>query len=190
MNKKKGLRKLCKSIRNGIGLDERLLFDRMMFTHLINSDLYKSANTLLVYVSVNNEADTLNIIKYSLADGKRVAVPRCIGNKMIFIELKSFEELSEGEFGIPTVASNNIIVDDFLNSVCIVPGLGFDRYGNRLGYGGGYYDRFLSCNPVISVGFCYERCCFNNLPAEGHDIKTQFILTEKGLRNSKKEVSE
>ncbi len=190
MNKKKELRKLCKSIRKRIGLGERLLFDSMIFTHLINSDLYKSSKTLLIYVSVNNEADTLNIIKYALADGKRVAVPRCNGNIMNFIELKSFEELSEGDFGIPTVDSDdNKIIDDFSDALCIVPGLGFDRYGNRLGYGGGYYDRFLSCNHVTSVGLCYERCRFDMLPAEEHDIKIDYILTENGLRNSKKEVS-
>lgn len=190
MNKKKELRKLCKSIRNRIGFDERLLFDRMIFTHLINSDLYKNSNTLLVYVSFNNEADTLNIIRYALADGKHVAVPRCDGGIMNFFALNSFEDLCEGEFGIPTVDSDdNKIIDDFSGALCIVPGLGFDCYGNRLGYGGGYYDRFLACNSVTSVGLCYERCCFYKLPAEEHDIKIEFILTENGLRNSKKEVS-
>lgn len=190
MNKKKEFRKLCKSIRNRIGFDERLLFDSMIFTHLINSDLYNNSNTLLIYVSVNNEVDTLNIIKHALADGKRVAVPQCESSIMNFVAMNSFEDLSEGDFGIPTVDSENIkIINDFSDALCIVPGLGFDRYGNRLGYGGGYYDRFLSCNHVTSVGLCYERCRFDMLPAEEHDVKTDYILTENGLRNSKKEVS-
>lgn len=187
---KKELRKFYKSIRECISRNEKTLFDSKIFTFLVNSELFKDAETLLIYVSVNNEIDTNSIIKFALSEGKKVAVPYCVGNMMNFLVIKSPDDLIDGKFGIPTADPEKCFsVEDFSNALCVVPGLSFDNYGNRLGYGGGFYDRFLSKNKVKTVGLCYERSISNALPIEKYDIATDYILNENGLKTAKKEVS-
>jgi 5-formyltetrahydrofolate cyclo-ligase len=189
INKEK-LRILYRSIRNSFNSKEKVLLDQKITAFFVNSELYKNSKIIFVYVSAKGEVDTLNLIKIALSDGKKVAVPYCCEQKMKFYFIKSLDELSEGSFGIPEpIPDESNIAASFDNAVCIVPGLSFDCYGNRLGYGGGYYDRFLSKNNMTTIGFCYERCLCHKLPSEEYDIKTNYILTENCLRNSKKEVS-
>lgn len=191
MTDKTALRKLYKSVRNSFNNYEKSLIDEKIFTQFINSDLYKNSISLLIYVSSKGETDTFNIINYALANGKSVAVPYCEDEMMIFYNINSLDDLREGAFGIPEPDPKKCTaVCDFSDAVCIVPALSFDFFGNRLGYGGGYYDRFLSENSVITVGLCRERSLCPCLPSEEHDIAIDYILTENGLRNSKKEVSE
>lgn len=184
-------RRLYRNIRNTVSHAEKEESDKRIFTSLINSNIYKSSDLLLVYVSFGSEVETRNIIEHALNVGKRVAVPLCVDKEMSFYEIHSLSELIIGKFGIPTVeAGNNSEVSNFSKALCIVPALCFDVYGARIGYGGGYYDRFLSANKVVSVGLSYERCLCGKIPHEKHDIKVDYILTEKCLRNSKcKEVS-
>lgn len=188
---KRNIRSLYKKIRKSVSLCEKTDFDTRIFTSFVNSDVFKSAEKIIIYVSVGDEPDTLNIIEYSLNNNKRVAVPVCIDNYMYFYEIYSVSELVPGKFGIPSVDIQiNTEIADFENAVCVVPGICFDYFGNRIGYGGGYYDRFLSANAVKTIGLCYERCICNKLPIEKFDKSVNFILSEKCLRNSKyKEVS-
>ncbi len=183
MIKKKENRKHYKIIRKSITKEEKRCFDRRIFTFFINSVLYKKADKLLIYVSVNGEVDTLDIISRALSDGKKVAVPYCSGKEMKFLVINSPDDLSEGEFGIPTADPERCeFVSDFNNTLCIVPGLSFDVKGNRLGYGGGFYDRFLCAHPVDTVGLCYERCLSESVPTEKFDIKINYVLTENGFK--------
>lgn len=176
---KKELRILYKSIRNSISDCEKIKFDKSVFTRFINSDLYKKSKLILVYVSVGSETDTLDIIKFALNDGKFVAVPYCSGSEMKFYRINSLDCLSTGKYGIPTVTpDDDNLVGDYEQAVCVVPALSLDLYGNRLGYGGGYYDRFLSDKSIFTVGLCYERCIHSCLPLQEHDIKVNYILTE------------
>lgn len=177
--KKCNLRKLFKSVRNCITAEEKADYDSRIFTSFINSPIFLNASLLLIYVSFGSEADTLNIINFALKSGKRVAVPFCNGDLMEFYEISSTENLSEGKFGIPTVfPDENKRINDFDGTVCVVPALSFDMSGNRLGYGGGFYDRFLCDKQILTVGLTYERCLCHFLPAEEHDMKINFILTE------------
>lgn len=181
--KKTQLRMLYKSVRNSICENEKLEFDKRIFTQLINSQIYKDANLLLIYVSFGGEIDTVNIINHALNSGKNVAVPYCKDNEMLFYIINSSDELIKGRFGIPTVIPDNSrLVTDYGNAVCVIPALSFDGYGNRLGYGGGFYDRFLSDKDITAVGLCFERCIHSALPSEEHDIKVGYILTENRLK--------
>lgn len=188
---KKSLRKLYRNIRSTVSYSEKLKFDNRISARLINSDLFNSSSLILIYVSVSDEIDTYGIIEYSLKNGKRIAVPVCENNNMYFCEIHSPDELVSGKYGIPTVDSvNNIPVNIGTDSLCIVPALCFDRSGNRIGYGGGYYDRFLSCNNIKTIGLCYERCLCPDINSDIHDVSVDYILTENYFRNSKfKEVS-
>lgn len=179
---KKKLRALYKSVRNGISESEKKKADTCIFTRFVNSDLFADSEIILIYISVGSEPDTLKLMDYSLRNGKRVAVPHCIGLNMNFYFIESTDCFVDGEFGIPTVIpENENLVFDFKNTVCVVPALSFDRFGNRLGYGGGYYDRFLYDKNFPTVGLCYERCVATVLPAEEHDIRVDYILNENRL---------
>ena len=187
---KKELRRLYKSVRKSIMPKDKSDFDKRIFTSLINSPIYQKSKSLMIYVSFNDEADTINIIRYALSDGRIVAVPYCNGTDMEFLVINSLDDLSEGEFGIPTAnPEKNHVFNDFKDALCIVPGLSFDIFGNRLGYGGGFYDRFLINKDVVTLGITYERCLSERLQNEEHDVRIDYILTEKCLRNSKEEVS-
>lgn len=180
---KSKLRKLYKSVRNGLTDVEKRTFDNRIFTRFINSSVYRESHTLLIYVSFGSEADTLDIIRFALDDGKCVAIPFCNGKEMDFYILNSLECLVEGKFGIPSVVPDESrLIRDFSDSVCIVPALSFDSSGNRLGYGGGYYDRFLGDKDITTVGFCFGRCIHSVLPAEKYDVKVDYVLTENEFK--------
>lgn len=186
ISEKKVLRQHYKAVRNSITQGEKAAMDKRIFSSFIASEYFNEFSTFLIYVSCAGEADTRSIIEFALKNGKHVAVPYCHGSNMSFYEIKSLNDLTDGAFGIPTVdISNATEITDFRGSPCIVPALAFDINGNRLGYGGGYYDRFLAANKVPTLGLCYEKCIASQIPAESFDIKIDCILTENQFRNSK-----
>ena len=148
--------------------------------------LKKSHNisVFLIYVSFRDEVDTKELIEYLLSSGGKVAVPRCYDNgRMEFFVISSLENLRTSAYGILEPEDDERFrVTDFENSLCIVPGLAFDINGMRIGYGGGYYDRFLEKHEnMISVGFCYDSLIEKSVLTEKHDRKVDYIITEKGI---------
>lgn len=190
MNKTE-LRKHYKSVRNNIPQNLKSEYDCLIFSSFVNSAFSSDYDLYLCYISVNSEVDTYNIINFLLSSGKRVAVPFCDEKTMKFYEIKSVDDFIIGAFGIPTVdCSHHTVISDFENALCIVPALSFDNEGNRLGYGGGFYDRFLSEKKIKTLGLCYEECISSKLPSEDYDMKIDFVLTEKSFKLSKiKEAS-
>lgn len=160
--------------------------DNLIFDCFMQSDILKKAQKILTYVSFRSEVDTRQIID-SVFDQKIVlAVPKCGSDgKMDFFTINTLNELIPSAYGIPEPVDNpQTIVKEFDNTVCIVPGLTFDIKGKRMGYGGGYYDRFLSAHPeIITVGLCYNSLLSDLVPSEPHDISVDYIITEKGLIN-------
>ena len=148
--------------------------------------LKKSHNisVFLIYVSFRDEVDTKELIEYLLSSGGKVAVPRCYDNgRMEFFVISSLENLRTSAYGIlEPEGDERFRVTDFEDSLCIVPGLAFDSSGMRIGYGGGYYDRFLEKHEnMISVGFCYDSLIEKSVLTEKHDRKVDYIITEKGI---------
>lgn len=184
INDKNSLRKLYSSIRNGIDSVFRDEADRRMVSYLINSVYFKESRNILVYISYRSEVNTDYLIDYCLKVNKSVFVPLWNNSRMDFYRIKSKNDLSDNINGIPVPDISKC--EKYINSsesLCIVPGLSFDKSGNRLGYGGGYYDRFLNENKVESVALCYERCfCNNILPTEKHDIPIKIIITENSVK--------
>ena len=166
MTDKYAARRLCRSIRDGISAVERLELDRRMTAALLNCELYSNARSILTYVSVGSEPDTRDFINAALRDGKTVAVPNCDSGEMLFYQIDSLVSLSPGKFD---------------GALCVVPALGLDRQGNRLGYGGGYYDRFLAAHEVTTLAICRESCIYDYLPTDPHDIRIHLALTERGF---------
>ena len=171
MNKNE-LRKNYKDIRNNI--KDRNIQNEIIFNKVISLEKVKKANTILIYVSFNNEVDTLNIIKYFLGK-KKVAVPKVNGNEMDFYYINSFNDLSKGSFNILEPTTSNKVTS-FDNSICIVPGLCFDKENYRLGYGKGYYDMFLSNKNIYTIGLSYKETIIKKLPIDKYDIKLDKVI--------------
>lgn len=143
----------------------------------------RSADIVLVYVSYNSEIGTFELINSLLDMKKTVAVPKCQNNGVMqFHKINSLNELSEGMYGIPEPNNNSIINSFSDKTVCIVPGLAFTVNGDRLGYGGGYYDRFLACQPdIFTVALAYEELITESLPVLPHDLKINAVATNERL---------
>ena len=184
MSVKSALRKeLLEKRRNIIGKEEK---DAKILLSLTRLDDYTSADKLLVYVPLDGEINTEPLINSALDSGKTVAVPYCENKrgKMSFYIIGSLDELKAGTFGVREPDINfNKRLEDFENSIIIVPGVSFNRHGHRLGYGGGYYDRFLQSHCINSVGLCYEEMICDSIPVEEHDIAVNTLITDKSTES-------
>lgn len=143
---------------------------------------YQACKTLLTFVSSPIEVDTRIIIAEALQQGKRVAVPYCIEGtrQMDFYYIRSMQDLAPRTFGVlEPIADRCEKMREAVKSVCIVPGLAFDWHGFRLGYGKGYYDRFLSGYTGFTVGISYESCMRQRLPHGYYDLPVDLLITEK-----------
>ncbi len=179
---KNDLRKFYTQLRNGINPSVKISADRNIFSYFVNSGFFTEHILFLCYVSVNSEVDTRELISYLLKNTKRVAVPFCINDNMLFCEISSLDDLEPGRFNIPTpkICEENIITN-FADALCVVPALSYDVNGNRLGYGGGYYDRFLKKYNVKTLGLAYSDCICQSIPTENSDVKIKTVLTENGF---------
>lgn len=182
-NAKADLRRQQKKIRRAITAEEKLRKDSRIFERLREILTAGHENTVFTYVSGDMEVDTRQIILYSLKVGKRVAVPRCLDGKgnMRFYYIASLEQLEEGRFGILEPCRLCREVQDLSSGFCLVPGLRFDRKGYRLGYGGGYYDRFLAGFTGVSIGLCYDEDLMQALPVNSFDQAVDMLVTETAL---------
>lgn len=170
--------------RDALDLEQRAAADRKIQKLLFSCTLYHEAKEIFIYVSFRSEADTRMIIRKALADGKKVAVPKIVGKRnMEFYYIRGMEDLCVGNYGIeePRFACGEPAVPSE-QTMMILPGAAFDGKGNRIGYGGGYYDAYLHRHPCKNtVALAYEVQCVSCLPAEIHDIRTAAILTEKRM---------
>ena len=158
--------------------------DESIFRNLISLPEYTSAKTILAYASLEGEINTDRLIEYSLSDGKRVALPKCADGEgnMDFYIINSLSDLKKGYFGLREPDPEKCEkVEDFSSSLLIVPGLIFDGAGYRLGYGGGYYDKFIKNFSFISVGLCYNSLIINEVVRENHDKSVDIIISENEI---------
>ena len=142
----------------------------------LSTELYAQAGTLYGYLSYNQEVRTEGIIKQALLDGKRVAVPKIFGNEMRFIYISNLNEIETGYKGIPEPIADTPVADDHY-ALVLMPGIAFDEKGGRIGYGGGFYDRFLSAEPNHkTVALCYDFQMVEDLPMEEFDIPVDAVI--------------
>lgn len=176
------LRREFISLRDGFDEEYKSFSDKKITELLITSTEYTESKEIFIYVSVRSEVDTSAIISQAFGDGKKVAVPYCRNGLMNFYYISSVDELKHIQFGVPTVDIDTaVLAVPSSDTLCVVPALSFDKDGNRLGYGGGYYDRYLAANAVKSVGLCREKSLTDCLPAEEFDVKIDNIITERAF---------
>lgn len=183
---KKSLRERYRTERNKLSPNEKLNLDEGIFSRFFKLNQYSSATTVLAYVSLGIEVDTIKIINRILSDNKRVAVPYCVPNTRIleFYLINSIDDLQVGAFGVlePVPNPENRLTD-WSHSICIVPGLCFDLNGYRLGFGKGYYDRFLSDYTGVKIGLCYSSGLRGHLFHGRYDRPVDVIVTEKNIKS-------
>lgn len=173
---KEELRKQYKQIRKNVCNVEQK--SRAIFQSIITDSLLSHYHTILIYCSRKDEVDTLSLIRYFLEQKKDVFLPRCEGQRIEFYQINSLDDLQEGAFHLlePTTSWK---LDNDKNSICFVPGICFDKRGYRIGYGGGFYDRFLENYDGFSVGLTYQDCLLEVIPKTNYDIACDMVITEK-----------
>ncbi len=183
---KKELRSRFRKLRSETDAETKRVRDEKIFARVISSRSYRSCTTLLTYVSTDIEVDTKKLISRALQDGKTVAVPKCTDKRgtMLFYVINGFGDLEVSTYSLLEPKTDICPeLTDIENSLCIVPGLVFDMNGYRLGYGGGYYDRFLSAHPGMhKMGICYCCCTVQKLIPGYYDSPVNSLATEKYMR--------
>ena len=137
---------------------------------------YKNAKTIYGYLPYNQEVRTTQMLAHALADGKQVAVPKVYGDEMKFILLSDLGQVAKGYAGIPEPIADGPVAAD-PTALVLMPGLAFDPEGHRLGYGGGFYDKFLAAEPDHpTLALCYDFQMLPHLDTEEHDIPVDVVF--------------
>ena len=152
--------------------------DRVIIEKLLNLSEFKNAETVFLYYSVGREVSTASLIEKLLSEGRSAALPVCgNGGAMSFYPVIGKETLHPGKFGIPEPPVTREVRPG-AKDVIIVPALCCDRYGNRLGHGAGYYDRYLAEHDCFTVCLCRKRMLESFIPTEPTDVAVSLVLTE------------
>lgn len=174
--------------RNQLSVNECAKRSEQITYHLLNTDAYQRAEYLLIYMHYQNEVMTDLIITNALNIGKHVFVPRVSGKDMEFYKIHSFEDCRCGFHGILEPSETCVSFSEFctiaspskMNTLMVLPGLAFDSSGHRLGYGGGYYDRYLSQTGIecTKIAVAYSFQVIDKVPHEQHDILIDYVITD------------
>ena len=162
--------------------NRRKIFDRdekneKILKNVTECDIYKCAQTIMVYISYNGEVDTKALIEKALSDGKKLCAPVCIDKEtMVAKSFNSYDELIIGAYGIKEPQGAEVCDIDLI----LVPGVAFSKNLYRIGYGAGYYDRFLEKNSAITCGLFYEEQKADFLE-DSHDKQLDFVITEEKI---------
>ena len=177
-----------KALRAGISPGQKAEWDAAIAAHIIDHPAYREAHTLLAYMPTPGEIDTRPLLEHAWVLGKRVALPHCLPDAkgvMEFYLVGKGDPLTRGiHRSLEPDPSRQEKLVDFTGCLCLVPGYAFDAKGYRLGYGGGYYDRFLSKarGTVQTIGAYYSICTAQSLPLGRYDQPCGYLVTEAGVR--------
>ena len=187
---KSELRKVMKRKRSGLSAERILMYSGCIAENLIQRQEYADASVLLAYVSFSSEVNTHFLIEKAWKDGKRVAVPKCMDDsKLEFQYIRSFDDLAPGKFGIPEpVTGESVEYNEDDKCLLLLPGVAYTNKGDRLGYGGGYYDRYLKKHDSIpNAMLAYSLQQTETLPVDEMDVPANMIITEIGCIETGKE---
>lgn len=169
---KKILRKKYLEIRKNCKLNIKKIHN-----NLFSLNDFINAKTVFIYVPFGDEISTYEIIEMCFKLNKKVAVPKCVDNNLEFYYILSFSDLKNGAYNILEPITK-IQATDFENSICITPGIAFDKKGYRIGYGKGYYDRFFKEYAGIKIGVCCKECLIDDVFHDEFDIPVDYVLCD------------
>lgn len=186
---KKRIRKRILSIREEMPLTVREEKSRIIMETLFAMPLYQNSDTILTYVNYLGEVKTTDLVNKALEDGKRVFAPKVSGETMEFYQLTGMQDLQAGYKGIREPVSGPVFgaKSNTGHTLMLMPGAVFDESCRRIGYGKGFYDRYLKRIAedgitVHTLALCFECQVLSEIPSEMHDIRPQMVLTERRLR--------
>ena len=173
---KKELRRSIRERKRAMTEEEIVSRSEKLGALFAQSEAYKNAKTIYGYLPYNQEVRTVPMLEQALKDGKRVAVPKVYGDEMKFLYLDDLTQVEKGYAGIPEPIADGPVADDD-TALVLMPGLAFDPAGHRIGYGGGFYDKFLAAEPNHpTLALCYEFQMLPELHTEEHDIPVDTVL--------------
>lgn len=178
---KRSLRRHLRAVREAIPHEERHRRDRLLIEALSKSQHYLTARVILAYAPFGFEIDVMPLLHRAIAEGKRVALPLMHGKgEMSFHFVDDLETLTVSAYGIREPSSDAPRYECG-DALCLVPALAYDEAGYRIGYGGGYYDRFLASFSGTAIGIGYHDLIQKHLPRDFYDRSVPLIATECGL---------
>ena len=173
---KKELRRSIRERKRAMTEEEIVSRSEKLGVLFAQSEAYTNAKTIYGYLPYNQEVRTVPMLEQALKDGKKVAVPKVYGDEMKFLYLDDLTKVSKGYAGIPEPIADGPVADDE-TALVLMPGLAFDPQGHRIGYGGGFYDKFLAAEPNHpTLALCYEFQMLPELDTEEHDIPVDTVL--------------
>ena len=180
METKKSIRKKAKSIRASFSEEKVSSVSQQICIKLLEQKWYNLCDTIFVYAAIGQEIDLSCFIERALKDKKRIAFPKVSGEEMDFYYVDDVSYLEKGCFGIPEPTEFCPKAFPHEGTVMLIPGLTFSAEGQRIGYGKGYYDRYLNCHSgVYKIGICYDQLFAQAWPDDQNDVSMDYIITEK-----------
>ena len=173
---KKALRREIGAKKRAMSAEEIERASARLAEKFFQAELYRQAKAIYGYLSYNQEVRTEPILRRAQADGKRVAVPKVYGDEMRFLWLDDLKQVAPGAYGSPEpIADGPVAMDE--TALVLMPGLAFDPEGHRIGYGGGFYDKYLEKHPNHPlIALCYPFQMLNHLEVEAHDIPVDQVI--------------
>ncbi len=189
---KADIRKQMKKERGQLTFTRILMYSGCITDRLLKEPEYRDASVILSYMSVSSEVNTHFLMEQAWKDGKSVAVPKCYPEGIMdFYKIASFEDVKPGKFGIPEPDPVNPVEYDKERCLLLLPCVAFDEYGNRVGYGGGYYDRFAEKHgEMYRIMLAYDFQKVEHVETGEYDIPADVVLTELSRYEAKKSEEE
>ena len=173
---KKALRAQIRGLKRAMSEEQIVSKSQRLGELFTESQLYKNAKTIYGYLPYNQEVRTVAMLEKAIRDGKKVAVPKCYGDTMKFIYMDDLSKVESGYAGIPEPVADDPVADD-KTALVLMPGMAFTKNGDRMGYGGGFYDKFLAAEPDHpTLALCYDFQMVDSLPTEEYDIPVDCVL--------------
>ena len=173
---KKELRRQIREQKRAMSEEEIVAASERLGELFLNCPQYKDAKTIYGYLPYNQEVRTVPMLEQAMKDGKRVAVPKCYGEEMRFIYMEDLSKVEKGYANIPEPIADEPVADD-KTALVLMPGMAYTEDGKRMGYGGGFYDKFLAAEPNHpTVALCYDFQMVEDLPTEDYDIPVDCVL--------------
>lgn len=178
---KKELRTEIKNRINGLSEEYKKKSSTAIAEKVLSSPVFINAKNIFIYVSTENEPGTSAVIREALKKGKRVFVPKCL-QKGIMIPAEVFPDtvFTSGYMGIPEPKEYDINTSIAGIDLSVIPCLSANKKGDRLGHGAGFYDRFLAAVKTEKMCLCFAELISDEIPTDSHDVKMDYIVTEKG----------
>ena len=170
------LRRMIREKKRAMTNEQIAEKSRQLGALFADSEQYQQAKSIYGYLPYNQEVRTVPMLEQALRDGKRIAVPKVCGDEMRFIWMTDLTNVEKGYSGIPEPVEDGPVADD-PTALVLMPGLAFDLHGHRIGYGGGFYDKFLACEPGHpTVALCYDFQVLEALETEEFDIPVDLVI--------------